>query len=367
MAQSLISDLLKTPAQVRLEEQKVRDEQGARAANALLSARGNSPISGAISQLASVGQAQMPSMISDAARSGLMGLGSLAGLVSPQAGQALQRGAMSPAEQQAVDIQESGKGLSGTPEGWRKMAERLRNLGRADLAVELEDKANDYELRKMKTMVDNKTTLQQNIEWYAKNKFKCDISDIECFNKAEAAYQKTKRETAGEAGDKAAEKKYGVARADALTEINRLRESKKSVEQALDLATKLETGGWENMGKYKIKDILGKTPADRAQFIRLTGELMYTRLKPLFGGVISEGERAAIEKLYANINQSPEANQALLKDMQQYLTRSLEDATMYIKYDSFNDYKNALTQKIREENTSAPVKRIKYDSQGNRI
>lgn len=361
MAQSLISDLLKTPSQVRAEELAAMDKQGSLAASSLLGSRGNSPISGAISQLAAVGQAQMPSMISEAARSGLMGLGSLAGMVSPQAGQALQRGAMSPAEQQAVDIQEAGKGLSGTPEGWRKMAERLRNLGRSDLAVELEDKANDYELRKMKTLVDNKTTLQQNIEWYAKNKFKCDISDIECFNKSEAAYQKTKRETAPEAGQKAAEKKYSESRVAALTEINKIQSGKKNVDRALELATKIgETGGWLNQAEYGVEKVLGKVPKDKAEFVMLTGELMFQRLKPLFGGVISEGEREAIIDLYANIKKNPEQNEALLKSMQEYYDDALANAELYIDHKSFDDYTAAVSKSVKESRTKKPSKSVKW-------
>jgi hypothetical protein len=154
MAESLIADLLKTPGQVREEQLKKMREEGQVSAARMLTGSGGSPISGVINKLAAQGMQDIPEVMNQSVRSGLLGLGDIAGGLGAQgAKEALQRGALSPEEQQAAEIQKAAVGVSGSPEKMRLFADKLRNMGRADLAQKMEEKASDLELKLRETKV----------------------------------------------------------------------------------------------------------------------------------------------------------------------------------------------------------------------
>jgi hypothetical protein len=131
MAESLIADLFKTPADVRQEETDRLLEQGTASAEAYLTGagQGGSPISGAIRGLTAQALQSMPLDMSNVVRRGMLGLS------GGQVG-------ASQAERQAAQLNAIAQAATGRkPEEIRKAAERARAAGRGDIAMVLEDRA----------------------------------------------------------------------------------------------------------------------------------------------------------------------------------------------------------------------------------
>lgn len=139
---SMIADLLKTPAQVRMEQQGALREQGRKAAASLT----GMPISGArtalpsmIQNLAASTAADIPLMADQMKRAGLLGLGGVAQLAGREDVQgALQQAALSPEERQAAQLNQlSGVLTSKDPAEIRQAAKKAEESGRPDIAAEL--------------------------------------------------------------------------------------------------------------------------------------------------------------------------------------------------------------------------------------
>lgn len=131
MAESLIADLFKTPADVRQEETDRLLEQGKASAEAYLTGagQGGSPIAGAIRGLTATALQEMPLSMSQTVRRGMLGLS------GGQVG-------ASQAERQAAELNAVAKSATGRkPEEIRKAAERARAVGRGDIAMVLEERA----------------------------------------------------------------------------------------------------------------------------------------------------------------------------------------------------------------------------------
>jgi len=102
------------------------------------------------------------------------------------------------------------------------------------------------------------------------------------------------------------------AQTDALVQIPVLRDEILNLEKATVLLDTVKTGGPINTAGTAFEKFFGTTQGNKAELQTRLGEVMYSRLKPLFGGVISEGERETIEKLYGSLGKSEEANKAIL-------------------------------------------------------
>lgn len=138
---SMISDLLKTPQQLREEQlNKLRALGQTNAQNALLAGRGGSAISGAISGLAAQGQSILPETMEGAKRGGLLGIGNIAQALGAEGlGQSLQTAAVPAAERAAAAQQQAIKGAdTSSVEGLRATAQKLRQAGNTAVAMKLE-------------------------------------------------------------------------------------------------------------------------------------------------------------------------------------------------------------------------------------
>lgn len=133
-------------------------------------------------------------------------------------------------------------------------------------------------------------------------------------------------------------KNFAKARSNAVTELPTLARQIENVRDTISLAKKVKTGGFTNAIATEAQKFFGTTPKNKAEFNLRTAELMFARLKPLFGGVISEGEREAIVEIYANIQKNPEANEALLMDMADKLEKAYQDAKLYRDSKTFSEY-----------------------------
>ena len=84
---------------------------------------------------------------------------------------------------------------------------------------------------------------------------------------------------------------------------------------------------------------------------------MFSRLKPLFGGVISEGEREAIVGLYNDMKRGNPANKRILMQLQRKVKETIVKANLIRRADSFDDYNTALDRMYptEEEKTEQNV------------
>ena len=140
----MISDLLKTPQQLREEQlNKLRALGQTNAQNALLAGRGGSAISGAIAGLAAQGQSILPETMEGAKRGGLLGIGNIAQALGAEGlGQSLQTAAVPAAERAAAAQQQAIKGAdTKTVQGLRATAQKLRQAGNVPMAMKLEEMA----------------------------------------------------------------------------------------------------------------------------------------------------------------------------------------------------------------------------------
>jgi hypothetical protein len=79
------------------------------------------------------------------------------------------------------------------------------------------------------------------------------------------------------------------------------------------------------------------TPANEAEFNLLAGQSVLDGLAS-FPGAISEGERMYLERLYEDLKKSPEANRAILLQMQRTFEAALRDATLRANSASEEEY-----------------------------
>lgn len=168
-----------------------------------------------------------------------------------------------------------------------------------------------------------------------------------CKLKAETSAREYKRASPEERGSGKAEETYGKARAQAMGQAPELILANEQLNTAFQALKSMNAmGGIPERMKTSVQQALGKVPKDKAEFMLLTGELMYQRLKPLFGGVISEGEREAIEKIYPGIDKGAQANEAILAQLKRYYDMALRRAALYNKSSSFSDYNKMMGEML---------------------
>lgn len=156
MANSMIADLLKSPADVRREQLEKLRTAGASTAQAMLTGGGGgSPISGAIRSLAAATQATMPETMAQVGRSGLLSLSGLAQAAgSPEVQESLRLASMSPKEQMAEANKKIMQGVDFTSTGSLKKAiERFSKIGNLKAAEALSSRLMELEDRALKTSV----------------------------------------------------------------------------------------------------------------------------------------------------------------------------------------------------------------------
>lgn len=136
----------------------------------------------------------------------------------------------------------------------------------------------------------------------------------------------------------AANKKFSELRLNAVDNIGSLQNERETLNSALSLAETVQTGGPINVAGTAIERFLGDIPADKAEFELLLGNAMYAQLKPLFGGVISDTERKAIEKIYAGLEKGNAANIAILKRLKEETDKAYRKSRLALSADTYEEY-----------------------------
>ena len=155
------------------------------------------------------------------------------------------------------------------------------------------------------------------------------------------------------------QEEYGKKRLNAIDNIPSLVASKDKLDKALDLLDSVSTGGPINLVAYGLSDFFGVTTADKAELEVILGQQMYKSLRPLFGGVISEGERTAIERIYANLGKGNTANRGILRALIKEIQDSISAGRLYLNNERYTDYNKEIKQLIPEKAKSTQ-KTIKF-------
>jgi hypothetical protein len=166
-------------------------------------------------------------------------------------------------------------------------------------------------------------------------------------------------ELAGMAGDRTAAQEFSKMQVAAAIQLPELQGSLANINATFDLLQTVPTGGPVNIANTAVESFLGTTSADKAELQVLLGNEMYKRLKPLFGGVISEGERQVIEGLYGSLRKGNEANEGILRALKRETESAVQRANMLRKAGSMDEY-NTLLDKMNPETTSEGVNEVSW-------
>ena len=150
------------------------------------------------------------------------------------------------------------------------------------------------------------------------------------------------------------EAKFQELKVAATDSIPTLNASRDNLDRATALLDSVSTGGPVNLAGTGLENFFGVKGADKAELEIILGQEMFKSLKPLFGGVISEGERQAIVDIYANLKKGNIANKGILKRLKQELNDGIVKASLYQKADNYEDFNLAVKQMFPE---GAPSKR----------
>lgn len=136
----------------------------------------------------------------------------------------------------------------------------------------------------------------------------------------------------------AANKKFIDIRLSAADNLGNLQAERETIDSALKLAEAVQTGGPINVAGTAIERFLGEIPADKAELELLLGNAMYSQLKPLFGGVISDSERKSIERIYAGLEKGNAANLAILRSLKESVDKAYRKSRLALSADNYDDY-----------------------------
>jgi len=160
------------------------------------------------------------------------------------------------------------------------------------------------------------------------------------------------QETERKAGSKGAEtvaKDFGKLKVEAGAKLPGIREELNRLQNSLTLLKKVPTGGPINLAKYGVQEFFGLTGGDKARLERQMAMSILESLKPLFGGLISEGERKALEQISANVRRGNKANTAIIETMLDRLEGIAANALMYTNSDSQEEYESLVKDMYKPE------------------
>ena len=140
------------------------------------------------------------------------------------------------------------------------------------------------------------------------------------------------------------EKTYQKLRQNTIDMLPTLNASRGNLERATKLLETVETGGPINVAATGLEKFFGVKSADKAELEIILGQEMYKSLKPLFGGVISEGERQAVENIYAGLTKGNVANAGILRRLKQELDDAMIKSALYLNSETAEEFDTVLKQ-----------------------
>ena len=140
---------------------------------------------------------------------------------------------------------------------------------------------------------------------------------------------------------------YAANRILALDSLPDLKASKTDISRARDMLEAVNTGGPINLVEMGLDKFFGKTSADKAELEYTLGLELFKSLKPLFGGIISDTERTAVEEISAGLYRGNPANAGIIKQMLKTLNDGILKAELYRNNKSPDDFARALDGMFR--------------------
>lgn len=151
------------------------------------------------------------------------------------------------------------------------------------------------------------------------------------------------------AGDVKEEQDFATLKVEASDNILNLVAERDNILTAVNLLDTFETEGLPEKIANFIQIEGGIQDPNKAEYELIVGEAMYSRLKPLFGGVISEGERQAIEGLYANLKRGNPANKRILMRLKTTVERAIQKQNLLRNSESLEDYNRKLDKMFEKK------------------
>ena len=140
------------------------------------------------------------------------------------------------------------------------------------------------------------------------------------------------------------EQEYQKLRQNTIDMLPTLNASRANLNKATKLLETVQTGGPINLAATGLEKFFGVKSADKAELEIILGQEMYKSLKPLFGGVISEGERQAVENIYAGLKKGNIANAGILRKLKQELDDAMIKSALYLNSETSEEFDTVLKQ-----------------------
>lgn len=163
-------------------------------------------------------------------------------------------------------------------------------------------------------------------------------------------------------GDVTTAQEFSKVRVQAAEEIPTLVSQRNDIELAIESLDQISTAGIPAQVENYLRSATGGQDPNVANYELLVGEAMFARLKPLFGGVISEGERQAIEALYSNLKRGNPANRSILQQMKRKLDETIEKGNLIRSSENFDEYNLKLDKFFPESSKQDDTNTIDFSS-----
>lgn len=143
-------------------------------------------------------------------------------------------------------------------------------------------------------------------------------------------------------------KRFSQLKMDSASSLSTNRSNLRDLQRAAELVKEEMSkgnlqGGVSAAVANAVYKLTGSTPANLAELNNIFGEATYSRLKPLFGGVISEGERKSVEDLYFSIGKSGTVNLALLDRFVKKAESAMFNHNVLLSSDDMKQYVERVT------------------------
>jgi len=163
-------------------------------------------------------------------------------------------------------------------------------------------------------------------------------------------------------GDVTTAQEFSKVRVQAAEEIPTLVSQRNDIELAMESLDQISTAGIPAQVENYLRSATGGQDPKVANYELLVGEAMFARLKPLFGGVISEGERQAIVSLYSDLKRGNPANRSILEQMKRKLDETIEKGNLIRSSENFNEYNLKLDKFFPESSKQDDTNTIDFSS-----
>lgn len=158
----------------------------------------------------------------------------------------------------------------------------------------------------------------------------------------------------GVAGAEKVAQKFGEKKVESVALLPDMRRNIDSLKSSLNLLETVKTGGPINLAAYGMKEFFGLTSGNKAQLERAMAMSILQSLKPIFGGLISEGERKSLMEIGANVRRGNPANTAIIKSMIDRLNNAADNALMYTTADTQEEYETLVKDMFKPETSAEP-------------